>query len=471
MARILFVQNFWFEFLGTMILSSLLKQHGHSVDLLIENNPDTIARYVKTENPDIVSAYTISGSHKWVAEVFSTIKTISNALTLAGGPHPTFFPEFVLDPSVDAVCIGEGEGAFIDIADRVQRGLDIQDIENIQTADNGKIRANPLRPLLNDLNDLPFPDRELYYKKYSILRNSPSKHFITGRGCPFNCTFCSNKAYKKLYCGLGRMVRRPDPEKICAEINNTRNCYPLKSVRFDDEVFLLDESWLLEFLDRYKKDIGLPFSCLIRADIATPKSVTAMKSAGCYIAYFGIESGNDYIRNQILGKNITRNQIIDTARLLQKNRIKIGTFNMVGMPGETFENAWETVRLNQIVGSDYPWCSIIQPYPGTELEKLARKWGVLDSDYGVNSLNQSYFNDTVLKNSDADSLVVLQKLFYLAVRLPRLEKLIRWTARRGSCNPIVQNLFNLTYAWRYSKTYKMPFWELLKRALLWKDNY
>ncbi len=196
-----------------------------------------------------------------------------------------------------------------------------------------------------------------------------------------------------------------------------------------------------------------------------------MRNAGCYIAYFGIESGNDYIRNQILGKNIDRQQIIDTAKMLRKNGIKIGTFNMVGMPGETFENAWETVRLNQIIHSDYPWCSIIQPYPGTELEAYARQTGVLSPGYGVDSLSQSYFNDTVLQNPDSEALVVLQKLFYLAVRFPELEKTIRWAARKNSRNMLIQALFNLTYAWRYSKTYKMPLHELIRRAFLWKKNY
>jgi anaerobic magnesium-protoporphyrin IX monomethyl ester cyclase len=471
MARILFIQNFWFEFLGTMTLSSLLKQQGHAVDLLIENNPDAIAEYVTSNPQDVVGAYTISGSHKWVVDAFTRIKQCSNALTLAGGPHPTFFPEFVEEKAVDAICIGEGEGALLDIAECIDNGQDISGIRNIGTMQNGSAKINPLRPLVSNLNDLPYPDRDLYYRKYALLRNSPSKHFITGRGCPFNCTFCSNKAYKELYTGLGKMVRQPSPEKICREINVIRKSYPLKSVRFDDEVFLLDEPWLLEFLELYKKDVDLPFSCLIRADIATPTAIRAMKAAGCYIAYFGIESGNDYIRNQILGKHIERSQIIDTARLLRENKIKIGTFNMVGMPGETFENAWETVHLNQIIQSDYPWCSIIQPYPGTDLEKYARTRGVLDESYGVNSLNQSYFNDTVLKNPESESLVVLQKLFYLAVRFPGLENVIRWTAKHGSRNRFIQALFNLTYAWRYSRTYKMPFLELLKRAWLWKDNY
>ncbi|MBN1880117.1 B12-binding domain-containing radical SAM protein [bacterium] len=471
MARILFIQNFWFEFLGTMILSSLLKQHGHSVDLLIEDQPDIIADYVDRSRVDIVGAYTVSGTHNWVSRTFETIKKKHCVLTIAGGPHPTFFPDFIENTSVDAICIGEGEGALVELADAVDRKESLNSIRNIWISDDGRIIRNSLRPLISDLNILPVPDRDLYYRKYPILAKSPNKHFITGRGCPFNCNFCSNRAYKSLYQGLGAMVRQPDPGKICEEILLVKKNYPLKAVRFDDEVFLLDQAWLIEFLERYRREVKLPFSCLIRADIASPESIEAMKRAGCYIAYFGIESGNDYIRNQILGKNITRQQIIETAAMLRKNKIRIGTFNMVGMPGETVANVWETIHLNQIIRSDYPWCSIIQPYPGTELEMYARKIGVLDTDYDVDSLNQSYFNDTVLKNPDSNALVILQKLFYIAVRYPRLEKLIRWITRQNPRNKLIQFVFNLTYAWRYSKTYKMPFLELARRALLWKKNY
>lgn len=274
-----------------------------------------------------------------------------------------------------------------------------------------------------------------------------------------------------VYSGLGTMVRQPAPEKVCLEIQSVRDRFPLKSVRFDDEVFLLDTHWLIDFLDRYGRDIGLPFSCLIRADTATPDMIEAMKKAGCYIAYFGLESGNDYIRNQVLGKKVERQQIIDTARLLRQNKIKIGTFNMVGMPGETFENAWETIRLNQIIRSDYPWCSIIQPYPGTELEAFARSMGVLDASYGVDNLNQSYFNRSVIRNPDAEALIVLQKLFYIAVRWPSFGPLIRRIARNHPDTWLTRALFNITYAWRYSKTYKMPFYEIVKRARLWKQNY
>ncbi len=213
-----------------MILSSLLKKRGHSVDLLIEDNPESIARYVGSQKPDIVGAYTVSGTHNWVARTFKAIKQTSNALTLSGGPHPTFFPDFIEQPFIDAICIGEGEDALIELADSIDTGTIQTSIRNIWIKKNGQIIKNPIRHLIDDLNELPFPDRDLYYRKYPILGKSPSKHFITGRGCPFNCSFCSNKAYKSLYQGLGTMVRQPDPGKICEEISLIKRQYPLKSV-------------------------------------------------------------------------------------------------------------------------------------------------------------------------------------------------------------------------------------------------
>ncbi len=470
MARILFIQNFWFEFLGTMILSAVLKRENHSVDLIIDHNDENVLRAVREFRPDIVGAYMVSGSHNWMTRLLPRIKKEWPAFTVIGGPHPTFFPDIVTTPGLDAVCIGEGEEAMLELATRIDAGQPIDHIANLWINRGTEIIRNPLRPLITDLDALPDPDRDLYYK-YPILRESPSKHFITGRGCPFTCSFCCNKAYKELYRGLGPMVRRPAPSKVCHEIQSVRRKYPLKSVRFDDEVFLLKPDWLVEFLDRYRREVNLPFSCLIRADLLTEPLAAAMKRAGCYIAYFGIESGNDRIRNQVLGKNISREQIFETARLLRKYHIKIGTFNMVGMPGETFENAWETVTLNQEIRADYPWCSIIQPFPGTDLEKEARRLGCLPPDYDVEQLQKSYFNDTVIANPEAASLVALQKLFYIPIRFPVLSSWVRWMARHHAGSPVLRWIFQLTYAYRYSRTYRMPVWELVRRAVLWKDNY
>lgn len=470
MARILFVQNFWFEYLGTMVLSSVLKRAGHSVDLIIPGKKESLSEALDRIRPDIVGVYCVSGSHSWALKIFKEVKESGNAFTIMGGPHPTYFPEIIETNSLDAVCIGEGEGAILELADGFDHKTDITSIRNLWIKSDGRVHKNNLRPLLMDLDDLPDPDRELYYK-YRILRDSPSKHFITGRGCPFNCSFCCNKAYKQLYRGLGTMIRRANPEKVCREIKTVMTRYPLKSVRFDDEVFLLHPEWVIEFLNRYRSEVRLPFSCLIRADLTTEKLVKAMKDAGCYIAYFGIESGDDTIRNEVLGKQISEAQIRETASLLHGYGIKIGTFNMVGMPGESFDQAWKTVEINQQIRSDQPWCSIIQPYPGTELEVKAKKMGLLDPDYGVDQLQQSYFNNTVIRNPDADALVALQKLFYLAVKWPALSPWIKRTAKSGGSHWWSWWIFTLTYVYRYSKTYRMPVWELIKRAFLWKDNY
>ncbi len=470
MARILFIQNFWFEYLGTMVLSAVLKNAGHQVDLVIDNNDEKILQYAEFFKPDIAAMYVSSGSHVKSLETLKKVKNGTGALTVIGGPHPTYFPESINHLGVDALCIGEGDDAMLELADIVGRGGDLTGIKNIWVKSNRKVHRNPLRPLITNLDNLPIPDRSLYYK-YSVLRNSPSKHFITGRGCPFECSFCCNKAYKQIYSGKGPMVRRANPEKVCKEILDIKENYPLRSVRFDDEVFLLDTDWSISFLKDYKKWIDLPFSCLIRADITTAEVIHALKDAGCYIAYFGVESGDDFIRNRVLQKKVDREQIKNTAWLLKKSGIKIGTFNMVGMPGETFEDAWETVRLNQIIQSDYPWCSIIQPYPGTELERFAKAEGYLDTGYGAEDLTQSYFNNTVIENPDSDQLVALQKLFYIAVKLPALSPLIKKLIERYGYSEWMKWAFNLTYAYRYSKTYKMPIWEVLRRALLWKDNY
>jgi radical SAM superfamily enzyme YgiQ (UPF0313 family) len=471
MARVLFLQNFWFEFLGTMYLSAVLKQEGHTCELFIEGGERDLVASAVGFRPDVVGFYCTTGAHLWAIECAERIKReLPGVKVILGGPHPTYFPEVVEHPVVDMVCRGEGERAMIELARRIDAGASCRDIPNLWVKEDGRIHRNPLGRLIEDLDALPFPDRGVYYDKYPLLRDSPNKHFITGRGCPYRCNFCCNKAYNELYCGKGATVRRLSPERVLAEIKQVAARYPLEAVRFDDEVFLLKPAWLREFLELYREEVGIPFTCLIRADLAEPERVRWLAEGGCYAAYFGIESGDEDLRNRVLGKRVTRREIVDTAAALRRVGIAIGTFNMVGIPGESIEQAYETVKLNQLVRADFPWCSIIQPYPATELMEYARENGYLDPDARMEDFCQSYFNRSVIRNADRDRLVNLHKFFYLAVKLPALFPLIKALIRLPP-NRLFDWVFSVTFAHRYMKTYRVPALHLLRAAVRLKDNY
>ncbi len=470
MARIAFIQRFWFEFMGTMYISALLKQHNHHVELFIEGGEDDIVGTLRAYNPDIIGIYCTTGEHRWACSMLLKLKKALSATAIMGGPHPTFFPEVIEQRGIDMICIGEGEYAMLELAEAIDNGGKIDNIRNLWVNTGNGVIKNPLRPLLHDLDILPLPDRELYYSRYPFLCKSPSKHFITGRGCPYNCTFCFNSRYRSLYKGLGKMTRHHSVDKAIAMITSTMKRYPLKQVRFDDEIFGLDQRWLFDFLDEYKNKVGLPYSCLIRANLIAEPIIVAMARSGCHVAYFGIESGDDHLRNEVLQKGISREQILSTARLLRKYGIKIGSFNMLGLPGETLEKAFETIKINQQANIDYPWSSIVQPYPRTELEDYCLKRGYLKENYTLDDFSSSYFSDSIIKNDDINALVNLQKLFYLPIRFPWLTGIIKRLVKLRR-NIVFEGIFFLTYIYRYSRTYLIPLDRVLRHIFRVRRQY
>lgn len=466
MARIAFLQNFWFEFLGPMYISSLLKKEGHEVQLFIGRDEKELVEKCRDFKPQVAAFSISSGSQQFAYRVGQAFKEAYGSFTIMGGPHPTFFPDAVRPDGMDAICKGEGEYAMAELAAAIDGGGEVRDIKNLWVKHGGEIYKNDLRPLVADLNTLPSPDRSLYYDRYDFLRNSPNKHFITARGCPYDCTFCSNKGFNDMYDGLGDVMRRPAVERIVGEIREVRDRYGMSQVRFDDDVFTIDKRFIREFLPRYRDEVGRPFTCLVRADHTDEEMARQLADAGCHMVYFGVESGDEKLREDVLKKGVTDDQIVNAARLLHKYKIKIGTFNMLGIPGETIEHAYKTVQINQRIRTDYPWCSVLQPYPDTDVERYAKDKGFLEGDACPDDFGSSYFNRSIIaNNADGQALENLHKFFFLAVKAPALWPLIRHLIKLPP-NPVFNTVFRVTYGYRYVKTYQISVPRLVATA--WK---
>ncbi len=194
--RILFVaQEISYEPQGIMSMSAVLKQGGHDVALTVADIEDPVAYAVKYQ-PDIVGYSVMTGSQRGYFDVNLKIREAVNPLrqsagkkpvfSVFGGPHPTFFPEMVTEPGVDAMCVGEGEGAMLELADAlaVRNGTYKTDIPNWWFNIEGEVIKNAPRPLIHELSDLPHPDRALIYDKIPHLGAGNIKHFISSRGLP-----------------------------------------------------------------------------------------------------------------------------------------------------------------------------------------------------------------------------------------------------------------------------------------------
>jgi radical SAM superfamily enzyme YgiQ (UPF0313 family) len=361
--------------LGVCYISALLKSHGHQVSSInVDASPDYVRR-VRAMGPDVIAFSTCSSQAAQYQRINREIrKEIPGVFSLFGGPHPSFFPEIIdQDPDIDAICLGEGEFPSVELCDALQSGADISGIQNLYIRAPDGVHKNPLRPFLptDELNALPFPDREII-RGYDIFYQQTA-FVMAGRGCPYDCTYCFNHVSRSLQ--KGKWTRQRSVESVLAEIRWLIDQYGVVYVAFQDDTFVLNRKWLQGFCPAYAKEIGLPFICNIRADLADEQLGDLLAEAGCVRVAIGIENGDDTIRKTVLAKNVSSEQIKRACDILSDRGIRIVGQNMFGVPGETVGSALSTIELNIRCRTHVNIYSFFAPFPGTKLGEIARQYG------------------------------------------------------------------------------------------------
>jgi len=413
---------------GILLIAALLKKEGHQVSLVVATEEDPVAAAVRLR-PDVVGYTVYTGMHHYYLDLNRRIKAqLPQVWSVFGGPHPTFFPQMLEQEGVDGICIGEGEYAVRDLMNALQNGSPVEFIPNFWLKKKGQITRNSLRPLLTpeELNALPFADRELLYAAHPPSRNNKIRPIITGRGCPYDCSFCFNKAYSDLYGGTGRRTRRRSVDNVICEIKQVRDRYPLAFITFMDDTFILNRQWLGEFARRYEAEVKLPFWCQVRANLVEDDLIAMFKEMGCVSVSFGLEAGNDQLRNVILNRSMTRQQILDASEVLRRHGIRFMTNNMLGLPTGTLETDWETLELNIACRPSYANVFLFQPYPKTQLAEWAACEGWLVGSF--DDLSGSVSDDSIIRfRSDFEKQQIenLQKLFALTVEFPFFTPVVR----------------------------------------------
>lgn len=469
MSNIVFVQKEMEDKLGPMILTAYLKANGFGSEIVV--NPQKNINEIKKIGPAFIGISFCSPSVEWTLSTCRFLKTnLPDSLTILGGPHPTFFPEIIKQPGVDLVCIGEGERPLLQLLKEYDGNLaSIKDVPNLWIKNGESVVKNPVCPLLteDELSALPFCDRS-HYAKYPLLRKNPHKKTWTSRGCPYNCSYCFNHAYKEIYKGQGRMIRQRSVESVLAELAELKKV-GWKALEIIDDQFILSREWVFEFCDRYARDIGLPFTCSSTAKQITPDIVAALKTAGCKTVYFGIESGVEEIRTKIYNKPITNDDIFNAAEALHRHRMPFLTFNIVGFSEETLDDIYETVKINQEIKTTYPWCSILQPYPGTRIADYFQKDDKVD--FSMRQFAYSFFQTSPVHDPVKRKIFSnAQKLFAYFVKhgvgyvrfvrmttkpVPGLDRayplVFYWYYGRSLKQRYAMNLASLFQYWRYTK--------------------
>ena len=364
--------------LGLGILSALLKQHGHTVKLCHmydKYNPALMHEKIKSYKPDILAFSSISPQWKFIKGLINEAKPY-NIFTICGGPHTTLNPQCLEEvDGLSAICRGEGEYPLLELVENLKDNKAITQIKSLWIKQDGKIYENPCRPFIKDLDTIPFADRELYDYGKIIKSNYDRADFMFSRGCPFDCTYCSNHKIRHLQDG--QYVRFRSVDNVIREIKDVVSRYNIRVIFMQDDTFTMKKDWVYEFCKKYKKEIGIPFMMHTRPEVVTKEMFDKLKDAGCFRVAMGLESGNNYIRTEILNRKITDEQLKFAFKTVKEAGLVTKSFNIVGFPHETKEYFQDTIKLNAEIMPDLFTLTIFDPYPGTKLYDICKEKGYL----------------------------------------------------------------------------------------------
>jgi len=440
-----------FERLGIMTLSSALKANGHKVKLtLTEEMPEEeIIKNVKDYKPDILAYSVMTGEHIYHIELNHLVRIhYDAALSVFGGPHPTYSPDMIEKDYVDAICRGEGEVYFLELIKKLEKGQDFYDTKNFWfKKKDGSIVKNGMGVLVENLDSTPPPDRTLMYGADKALKARGTKLFMATRGCPYQCTYCFNHAYNALTKGKGEMIRSRSVDSMIKEIKEVKDNYFMDMVNIDDDIFLLKpKGWLEEFAERYPKEIGLPLYCNVRPETVNEKTGFLLKKMNCTHVAMGIECGNNEVAKTVLKRNTSNERIIEAVDILKKNKIKVMTQNLIGLPiPNPTKVDFDTLDFNIKLRPHFGWASILYPYPGTEIGTLATKVGYFDGNFEKTKIsNKSATSLTLDDEMEKRKINNFHKLFSIIVQFPFL---------RPFTNFLISLPLSFLYTWIYFAFY------------------
>jgi radical SAM superfamily enzyme YgiQ (UPF0313 family) len=435
MAKVVFVQNSGInESLALTELSASLQREGHAVRLFLAEEEQDLAGELRVMQAQVAILPCHVAGHEEALAYAECIKANTpDCLVVLAGTHATFDPDLALKSCVDAVCIGEADGALVAFCNAVENGTDWREGPNLAFNQNGLQQTEKL-PLIANLDDLPMPDRDLYFR-YGFMARFPWKKFSTGRGCVHSCRFCWNPSVANMYSGKTPFTRRKSPERAVAEVLWVKENHPLKTVHFSDDLFTYQPRWLEEFAEFYARQVGIPFTCNSSVELVSDRTVAALKAAGCRGVAIGIETGNETLRSEILNKTVSNDDVRRAAARIKGAGMQLTTFNMLASPGESLEDAFSTIALNQEIGADHVRIALAVPIPFTDWEAQAQQAGQLSSHYTANRVASLRRPRAAFSTENDQAFENLYYLFRLAVHYPRSLGLVRRLVRSRSARP------------------------------------
>jgi len=399
--------------IGILSIAAMLEQAGHEVVvydskanynverkgnyLYLGDSEATIRSKIKQVKPNVIG---ISNPFTVYLKNALAVAKICKELykdvpVVIGGPHAAIAPgDFFKDGNVDIVVMGEGEYTVLDFFKHLEGKMDLKDIKGIAYKDDGKVQVNPAREFIQEMDDLPLPayhlvDMEKYFKGLFAPRSEYVRRaisMITSRGCPYNCIFCSIALH------MGKKWRSNSPEYIMRHVKLLIDKYRIKLIHFEDDNFTLNKVRFEEIIDNIienKIKIKWDTPNGVRADSFNKKLLIKSRLSGCQYLVLAIESGNQKILDDVVGKKLKLERVEEVARIAKEVGINLEAFYVVGLPGETLENMRETFEYAKNLYDEYgifPMFNIASPQIGTRLYEVCEEEGYFSRDISPDSL-------------------------------------------------------------------------------------
>ena len=378
---------------GIAHLSAVLKQAGHEVALWqlcddMEPLPSEkqFIRRLRQESADIIGFSVVTNQWPYAKKLASWARKATNVPLVCGGIHTMAAAEEILQSQVfDFIIRGEAEEAFDEFVDRLSKNQDHLDVKNLGFLQNGRLHLNPLRPL-PDIKKLPFKDYDIFDFQKIIDAKNGWVGLMASRGCPFSCTYCFNHQLVSQYrddlqCSFKGLnyIRHFAVEQLMSEIEYLQDKYQnISMFILDDDLFTFYRPYVEQFCEAYKKISNLPFVVNAHVGFFDEKRARFLAEANCSIVKFGVESGSERIRRQILQRHMKNEKIIRAIKTAHQYGLHTSIFLMIGLPGETRADVMATIRLMATAEPGrYRW-SFFFPFPGTKAHELSKQGNYID---------------------------------------------------------------------------------------------
>ncbi|MBF0331218.1 MAG: radical SAM protein [Candidatus Omnitrophica bacterium] len=394
--RVVFMAN-TMESLGIEYLSAYLKRAGHHVSLVFDpllfrdyftasrklsklcDMRDVVIEKAVNLKPDVILFSVLSGTYRWSLQLAGDLKIKTGATIIFGGMHPTAVPEIVIqEPAVDFVGVGECEEALVELLGCLSSGKDPSQVRNFWMKKDGRVVRNPLRPLVDDLDELLPPDKDIFYGVHPALVDQ-NYTIATSRGCAYQCSFCYNSFLKTLYPN-GKYYRKRSNGNVIAELKRAKEKYAIKSVYFVDDILTQEKGRLREFIKSYRDEINLPFRCEVMPGTVDDEVAALLSSAGCTTVNMGVQTLSPVLRRTILNRHDTNDDIVRAIDALRGHRISIHANIILGLPGQDEKEWLDIARFFNRHRLDAVLVFWLIYYPRTAIIKKAIECGALSQE-------------------------------------------------------------------------------------------